>query len=58
MYICEKCGNEFDEPKLKKTTYENFYGVSDEFLSETTMIMNVCPKCESDDIKEVEDNGE
>lgn len=54
MYICEKCGNVFDEPLLKKTTYERYYGVSDEFVSENQMFFAVCPSCESEDYEKQE----
>ena len=47
MYKCTNCKMAFDEPKIIHTTYESYYGVSNEFESYTNYEYSVCPYCES-----------
>lgn len=53
MYYCENCKNEFDEPKRKNITYEDFYEVGNLFTDRHKMTILVCPHCESEDIEEM-----
>lgn len=52
MYRCNDCGELFDTPRIYETTYESFYGVSDEFPSSTYLKLELCPNCGCDDIDE------
>lgn len=58
MFECEECGKRFEEPKKKQITFEEFYGVSNLFESRHRTSINVCPGCESEDIKEIEEDLE
>lgn len=55
MYRCLNCGEEFYEPDGIRTTYEAYYGVASDFPNHTSMTLEVCPSCKSDDIDEVDD---
>lgn len=55
MYRCLNCRYEFDEPDEIHTSYEAYYGVASDFGSRTSLTLEVCPRCESDDIDEVDD---
>ena len=55
MYRCLNCRCEFDEPDEIYTSYEAYYGVASDFGSRTSLTLEVCPRCESDDIDEVDD---
>lgn len=55
MYRCLNCRCEFDEPDVIHTSYEVYYGVASDFGSRTSLTLEVCPRCESDDIDEVDD---
>lgn len=52
MMKCRDCKATFNESKIKQTTYENYYGVSSEFLHNNPLNLAVCPYCESEDIEE------
>lgn len=54
MYYCEHCGQEFEEPKIEKTTYEDFYGVGDQFQDKHDMNLEKCPYCGSDEFVEMQ----
>lgn len=58
MYKCNDCDSTFEEPRTKKTSYELFYGVSNEISSNTPLLLEVCPYCGSDDIEESEEEYE
>ena len=47
----------FDEPKIIHTTYESYYGVSNEFESYTNYEYSVCPYCESEYFEERGDDN-
>ena len=49
MYRCMECDNEFTEPQIEKTTYEDFYEVASQFSNKNEMILEKCPYCGSDD---------
>lgn len=51
MYICNNCEHEFDNPIVKNTTYESFYGVAGMFPNSTPMELYLCPWCGSDDFE-------
>lgn len=53
MYYCMNCKNEFEEPKIEKTTYEEFYGVENEFAEHHSMNLEVCPYCGADEFEEM-----
>lgn len=55
MYRCLNCGEEFYEPDGIRTTYEAYYGVASDFPDSHPMTLEVCPRCKSDDIDEVDD---
>lgn len=55
MWHCDNCNEDFYEPTIKNTTYERFYGVSEEFGYSTPMSIEVCPYCGSDEINEEEE---
>lgn len=55
MFKCFNCGKQFDEPKELQTTYESYYGVSDNFGNSTSITLKVCPHCECDLIDEMEE---
>ena len=52
MWKCERCGEIFDEPGEKKVCYEDYYGVSSLFTTNTYGYFAVCPNCGSDYIDE------
>ena len=54
MYYCENCREEFDEPRIEKTTYEDFYEIGAEFPNKTEMNLEKCPYCGSDEFEEME----
>lgn len=58
MYKCNNCGCRFDEPYVKHTTYEAYYGVSSYFDSYNKLELKCCPECESDDFDSVYDEEE
>lgn len=58
MYHCFNCNEDFYEPEKVHTTYERYYGVSDEFRYHTPMTIDVCPYCGSDEIEEMDDDEE
>lgn len=51
MYYCKNCKNEFIEPKVEKTTYEDFYEIGTMFLNKTEMTLEKCPHCDSDEFE-------
>ena len=53
MYYCENCKNEFIEPKVEKTTYEEMCGVYGEFANHNELSLEFCPYCHSDDFEEM-----
>ena len=55
MYRCLNCGEVFEEADEMYTTYEAYYGVSSDFPNRTPLRLEVCPRCESEDIDEVDD---
>jgi hypothetical protein len=52
MYKCKCCGKKFESPKVEKTTYESYYGVSSMFSYGSPLVIEMCPKCESEDFVE------
>lgn len=55
MYRCLDCGEVFDEADEMYTTYEAYYGVASDFPDRTPLTLEVCPRCKSDEIDEVDD---
>lgn len=53
MYKCDYCKCKFDEPDTLSTTYEDYYGVSDDVMSRTHLSIEVCPICGSEEISEM-----
>jgi len=53
MWKCNRCKKEFEEPNVRHTTYESYYGVGGEFGSSTPMELLVCPYCGDENIKEI-----
>jgi len=54
MHYCTNCNKEFDEPRIEKTTYEDYFGVVNEFKNHHSMNLEKCPYCGSDEIEEME----
>lgn len=57
-YICNECGENFDEPEIESTTYEDYYGVGSDFIGKNYLEVEICPYCGSEDIDEVDDEEE
>lgn len=55
MFRCLDCGEVFDEADELYTTYESYYGVASDFPDRTPLTLEVCPRCESDQIDEIDD---
>lgn len=53
MFQCNNCNCRFDEPKVRRTSYEAEFGVSNLFPNSTPWNMQVCPKCGDDDFEEL-----
>lgn len=54
LYRCYNCGSRHKEEDMDivRTTYEDMYGVSDEFVGSTSCSYYVCPTCGSDEVDE------
>lgn len=57
MYRCNYCGATFDEPYELHTTYEDYYGTYS-FASGTRLVLDVCPKCGSEEYEEYDEEEE
>ena len=57
MYKCKQCKAIFEEPKEIHTTYEIEYGVATDFSCSTPLILQTCPYCGSERIKEYEEEN-
>lgn len=55
MYRCCNCGEDFYEPDEIRTTCEAYYGVASDFPNHTSMTLEVCPLCKSEDIYDLDD---
>lgn len=55
-YICNECGENFDEPEVEPTTYEDYYGVGSDFIGKNYLEVEICPYCGSEDIDEVDED--
>ena len=53
MYKCLDCNRVFDEFDTKRTSYESYFGVSDLFPNSHNLTIEVCPRCGSENISEV-----
>lgn len=53
MFKCKNCEQTFEEPLLKETTYEFWYGAPLE--SRTYLLLELCPFCKSDEFEEEEE---
>lgn len=53
MFYCRNCKNEFEEPKICQTSYEEHYGCTHLFADTHTMTIEECPYCKSDDFEEM-----
>lgn len=51
MYQCESCKKKFKDFKILKTSYESYYGVASLFSNSKRLELQVCPYCESEEIK-------
>lgn len=55
MYKCNKCGEYFNKPKYKTTTYGSYYGAEDPYNQ--TLDIAYCPYCdEENDFEECCEN--
>jgi len=52
MYRCNDCGEYFDEPEEKHTSYESYYGVAGDFPTRTPLTLYICPWCFGEDFEE------
>lgn len=57
MYKCLNCGKEFEEPSQRHETYEHYYGCTD-LESRTPFLLTVCPRCGSEEFKEIKEIDE
>lgn len=57
MYRCENCGCEFSEPNEVTTTYAKYLGI-DDAIGGNHLTLYLCPRCDSEDIEEVEEDEE
>lgn len=53
MWKCKECEKTFDEPRIKHTTYEDYYEVGSEFGSKNSMTLYLCPHCDSEEVDEL-----
>ena len=53
MWYCNNCYSEFEEPKRKIISFEEYYGVDHLFPDRHRMDLLVCPNCGDDDIEEM-----
>ena len=51
IYICERCGAEFEEPDTESFCYEDECGVSSMFSTRHYGETEVCPECGSPSIE-------
>ena len=58
MYKCNNCNHTFETPRTKTTTYELIYGVSSDFSGSTRVTLDLCPICDSENIKEIVEEKE
>lgn len=58
MYRCNECGELFETPRIYETTYEMFYGISDDIPSSTYLRLEICPHCGEEDFEEMEEEYE
>lgn len=56
MYQCNNCNREFEEPEVEETSYEELYGVASMFLDRHRLLLNTCPYCGTEDIREKEED--
>lgn len=52
MYRCWNCGTKFEEPDKVERFAEDYFGVGSMFDSKSTITIQECPNCGSDDIEE------
>lgn len=57
MLICNDCERTFEKPFCVQTTYENYYGVGNQFGNHHSLELYCCPYCKSEDYEEVEDDN-
>jgi methionyl-tRNA synthetase len=48
-YLCSNCLKIFDEPKIRETTKEYYFGVGSDFVGKTPFYQQLCPYCDSDE---------
>lgn len=53
MYYCNNCDEQFEEPKINKIIFEEYYGVSNLFPDRHKVDLEVCPNCGDDNIEEM-----
>lgn len=60
MYKCKNCGKTFSEEDVKKEyiSYSDFYGIEEGLGTNGSVIIWHCPKCDSEDIEEYEEEME
>lgn len=52
MYRCPNCGKEFEEPSIRITSYEDYFGIW--YPDRHELILNICPYCGSEEIEDEE----
>ena len=50
MWVCDRCGERFEEPEAKEYCYETYNGVGSLFQDRHYGHYSVCPYCGSEDI--------
>ena len=58
MWICERCGEIFDEPESVKYCYEDYNGVSSMFKDRHYGYYSTCPECGSEYIERYHEESE
>lgn len=54
MYYCRNCKEEFDEPKVCKISYEEYYGCEHLFNDTHITTIEKCIYCGSEEFEEME----
>lgn len=55
MYRCLDCEHIFEQPKIKKTSFEAEYGIACMFDNCTPLEIKLCPHCQSPEMESVEE---
>lgn len=48
-YVCSSCGKAYDRPLIRKTSYEDFYGIDADYGNRHSIVVLMCPYCKSEE---------